>query len=407
MFAAREQSMSIPRTSETEPVLPIYRGHIPELDAIRGIGIALVLMDHFWPRTLGVLLFSLGQLGWIAMDSFFVLSGFLITGILVDTRSRPDYFRNYYLRRSLRIFPLYYLVLLTILFLTHISQGGHGAENAALVRQWGSPAWFYFYLGNFRLAYVGAWPMVAPYAPLWSLQIEEQFYLLLPFAVRWMRLDHLSRLLWSMVFLSPALRILFFLHNPNNPFPEFVLLPCHMEGLALGALIAIRFRTGPWPIRKGLLAALTVGLLLAACVGSFIANPIFSPILAGQLWSSPFNLLAGISLSSFGCACLVLSLIVFRGSRSARPLRIAPIAYIAQISYGIYLLHRLAPRFLRWSGKLGIHLKTPYGVDSFIALVVLSVAAATLSWYFFEKPFMKLKDQLAPRHTADETAVAV
>lgn len=295
------------------PVLqrPIYRGHIPELDAVRGIGIGLVLIDHFWPKSLGLLIFSLGHLGWIAMDSFFVLSGFLITGILVDTRSRPDYFSNYYIRRSLRIFPLYYLVLLAILILTHISQGGHGAENAMLIRQWGSPAWFYFYLGNFRIAHAGAWPAVASYAPLWSLQIEEQFYLLLPLAVRWMRLDHLSRLLWCMVILSPAIRVLFFLHNPNNPFPQFVLLPCHMEGLALGALIAIRFRTGPWAIREGLLAVLTSGLLLIVCVASLISKP----ILADQMWSSPFDLLAGISLSSFACAGLLLSLIVFRGSR--------------------------------------------------------------------------------------------
>jgi peptidoglycan/LPS O-acetylase OafA/YrhL len=124
------------------------------------------------------------------------------------------------------------------------------------------------------------------------------------------------------------------------------------------------------------------------------------------MWSSPFDLLAGISLSSLACACLLLWLIVFRGSGFTRPLRIAPIAYIAQISYGIYLLHRLAPRVLRWtSGKLDLHLKTPYGVDSFLALAVLSIALATLSWYLFEKPLMRLKDRLASSHTPDRTAV--
>ncbi len=400
MIGTEEVSTSLPGTAA--PARAIYRGHITELDAIRGIGIGLVLIDHFWPRTLGVLIFSLGQLGWIAMDSFFVLSGFLITGILADTRSRSDYFRNYYLRRSLRIFPLYYLVLLAILFLTYFSQGSRGAENAAFIRQWGSPGWFCFYLGNFKIAQAGAWPSLNLYAPLWSLQIEEQFYLLLPLAVRWMRPDHFSRLLWCMVFLSPALRVLYFLHNPHNPFPEFVLLPCHMEGLALGALIAMRFRSGPWVIRKGPLLALTAGLLFAACAASFLGKP----VLPDQLWSSPFNLLAGISLSSLACACLLLSLIVFRGSRYTRPLRIAPIAYIAQISYGIYLLHRLAPRILRWSSRLGIHLKTPYGPDSFLALVALSIVLATLSWYLFERPLVRLKDRIAPSHQPDRLPAA-
>jgi peptidoglycan/LPS O-acetylase OafA/YrhL len=83
-----------------------YRGHILELDAIRAIGIFIVLVNHSWPREVSDVIFRFGEMGWIAMDAFFVLSGFLITGILLDTRSRPDYFRNYYTRRSLRISSL-------------------------------------------------------------------------------------------------------------------------------------------------------------------------------------------------------------------------------------------------------------------------------------------------------------
>ena len=151
------------------------------------------------------------------MDAFFVLSGFLITGILVDTRSRPDYFSNYYIRRTLRIFPLYYLVLLALFVMMHVSNGGNGIEYAQMVHQWGSPAWFTFYLGNFRMAYRNAAPPVVAYAPLWSLQIEEQFYLLFPLAVRWMRLEHLSRLLWCLVFLSPLFADLLLSVEPEQP----------------------------------------------------------------------------------------------------------------------------------------------------------------------------------------------
>ena len=164
-----------------------YRGHIAELDALRAIAVGIVLLDHLWPRSLSSLIFTVGQFGWMAVDAFFVLSGFLITGILVDTRSRPDYFRNYYIRRSLRIFPLYYVLLLALFVMTHVSQGGGGTEYTQMVHQWGSPAWFAFYLGNFRMAYTGQFPPVAAYGPLWSLQIEEQFYLLLPLLIRFTR----------------------------------------------------------------------------------------------------------------------------------------------------------------------------------------------------------------------------
>jgi peptidoglycan/LPS O-acetylase OafA/YrhL len=279
--------------------------------------------------------------------------------------------------------------------------GGGGAENAAFVRQWGSPAWFFFYLGNFRIAYKHAWPTIAGYGPLWSLQIEEQFYLLLPLAVRWMRLENLTRLLWGMVLLSPVMRILFFLHDPGNPFPQFVLLPCHMEGLALGALIAVRFRSGPWALHKGLLAALAFALLTATCIASFVGKP----ILVDQLWSSPFNLLAGISLSSWGCASLVLLLIALRGSSYTRPLRAAPIAYLAQISYGIYLLHRLVSRFTRWLGNSGLHLP-PDGFARFLVVVGLSILLASLSWYAFERPLARLKERIAPSRQPDRAPAA-
>src|SRR5271155_2373307 len=112
MTALRKQSMSLAESSPPALERPIYRGHIAELDAIRAFGIGIVLLNHFWPPSLSFWVFSIGQSGWIAVDAFFVLSGFLITGILVDTRSRPDYFSNYYIRRTLRVFPLYYLVLL-------------------------------------------------------------------------------------------------------------------------------------------------------------------------------------------------------------------------------------------------------------------------------------------------------
>lgn len=378
-----------------------YRGHIAELDAIRSIGITIVLINHFWPHSLSRLIYAVGQFGWIPMDAFFVLSGFLITGILLDTKTRSDYFRNYYVRRSLRIFPLYFAVLIAIVLVTRHTAAAGGSEYSLMERHWGSPAWFFVYLGNFKSAYMGAFPPVFAYGPLWSLQIEEQFYLLFPLAVRWMRVDHLARMLWCMVFLSPVFRFLFYLKDPHNTLAPFVLLPCHMEGLALGGLIAIRFRTGPWTLPKLRLTLLTAGLLLLTVAGAILTSPAHGVV----DWSTPFNRLAGFSLSSFACAGLVLWLIAFRGSSYTRLLRLAPLKYIATISYGVYLLHPLASILLRSvTASLGI----PLGPESFlrfVAVVAASIGLASLSWFAFEKPLIGVKDRIAPRHAPESALV--
>lgn len=250
------------------------------------------------------------------------------------------------------------------------------------------------------MAYTNASPPVVAYAPLWSLQIEEQFYLLFPLAIQWMPLERLSRLLWSLVFLSPLLRVFFYLWNPNNPVTQYALLPCHMEGLALGALIAVRFRSGPWKIPAFRVGVLTAALLSSAFIGSLLSTPLW----VQQAWSSPFNRLAGYSLSSWGSAGLVLWLIQMRGSRYTRLLRAAPIRYVAKISYGLYLLHQLALRGVRWTGRFG-HRLDPHGFPQVVLLVVMSLAMASLSWYLLESPLLRLKDRLAPHHMPDRVSI--
>jgi len=362
-----------------------FRGHIAELDSIRAFGIGLVLLNHLWWCHFLHILYELGRLGWIAMDAFFVLSGFLITGILVDSRSRPDYFRNYYIRRSLRILPLYYCVLVAGILI--LKSGIGQIDYASFVRQWGSPGWFFVYLGNFRTTYMGHTAPASYFAVLWSLQIEEQFYLLFPLLVRFVRLDHLSRLLWCLVIISPLCRLFFFLWMPDNLVVQMALLPCRMEGLALGALIAIRFRSGPWKISKPRLTCLTLGLLFVTCLGSIMSKP--------PLSESTFVRLIGYSLSSFACASLVVWLIVFRGSRYTRLLRTRAVGYFATISYGIYLLQALvATVTLRWMWP-DVEARTFCSLR-FVVLSGLSILAASISWYGFERPLARLKDRLAP-----------
>lgn len=358
----------------------------------------IVLLNHFWPKSLSIYVWHLGQMGWIAMDSFFVLSGFLITGILVDSRSKPDYYRTYYRRRSLRIFPLYYVVLALLIFQISFRHGG--VEYKYLLSHWGSPLWFVFYVGNIRTAIVNSWTHVLGFSPLWSLQVEEQFYLLFPFAVRWMRLENLRRLLLAAVCISPLVRILFYLWHPGNPFLQYVLLPSRFDGLALGGLIAIRYRMGPWKIPRARLLVSGLVLLAIACAGSVLSIP----TRVDEAWSSPFNRLVGYSVSAFACACLVLWLIENRGSIYTAWLRLAPAQYIGKISYGIYLLHLIALGTINNLAR-HVHFLGENSLPRFFALILLSIGYASISWYVLERPLLRLKNRVSrPRHVEEPAA---
>lgn len=396
VLALRENKILSRWHTENAPFQPNFRGHIAELDGLRAVGLSLVLIDHFWPEGLSRLVFQLGNAGWIAMDSFFVMSGVLITGILLDSRDKPKYFSTYYARRSLRIFPLYYTVLALWWIIGKFTN--YGLYYQGILKNWGSPAWFVFYAGNIHEAFVGFPPklllgnvLAFGYAPLWSLQIEEQFYLLFPLLVAFMRRDHLRRLLIVAVFLSPALRFAGYLWRPDNPFLQYVQLPTHCDGLALGALMAIRFRSGPWNVSKPILTALTVILLTAAVAGSLVSTWGTHD----QAWSTAWDRVPGYSISSAGCACLVLWLISFRGSNYTAWMRIAPLQYLGKISYGVYLLHPIA----LWTifelikkGLVHFHKNDP---RYFLAAVAVSLIYATISWQFFEKPLLGLKKRFS------------
>lgn len=345
----------------------------------------MVLSNHLWPWGRVPVLFHLFQMNWLAMDWFFALSGFLIGGILLDSREKPTYFRLFYLRRSLRIFPIYYAVLLLLtarLLILH-----HGSDYHSF-RLWGSPLWFFTYLANFAIAIKHNWPPDRAFHPMWSLQVEEQFYLALPFAIRYLSKNALSKLLWAMVIVSPVVRVVCYFISPSNEFLQYVLFPCRMDSLALGALIALRFRKGPWNLPRKPLTILTAGSLAVA----------FTVVILGEYtWWAPLNRTLGLWLSSWAAALLVLWIICFRDSRFTRFLRFRPLLYMGSISYGVYLLHMPVATLLEtaaahfgWAG---------YG-NSFQGMIIsltAAIASASVSWFFFEKPILSLKDKLTAR----------
>ena len=162
------------------------RSHLPGLDGIRGLAILMVMFSHF--IVVGKNLDPLSPFGrflhsgYLGVDLFFVLSGFLITGILIDSKITPNYFRVFYMRRALRIFPLYYLLLavswLTVVFIT--------PQDKPLLTGVDSMAWFWLYASNIGMAVKGDWlnsPTWVGLGHFWSLAVEEQFYLVWPLLV--------------------------------------------------------------------------------------------------------------------------------------------------------------------------------------------------------------------------------
>ena len=266
----------------------VYKGHIPELDALRAFGIVAVIVAHMWPKE-SFRIWETAQLAWICMDSFFVMSGFLITGILLDSRTRSDYYSSYYIRRALRILPVYYAMLVVL-----TAADALGFRYSGTVHSAGSPWWFFIYLGNIPTALTGQWMEAArgAFVPLWSLQIEEQFYLLFPLLVHRMSLKTLSRTVLTLAVISPVLRLFFYWADPANTLVQYVFLPCRMEGLALGAWIAIRFRLKPWELSRRRLSIGAAVLLAITC------------LLGG--WSGfehihAFNRTLGFLISSIAC----------------------------------------------------------------------------------------------------------
>src|SRR5580698_5498946 len=226
---------------------------IPQLDAVRGLAVLLVLLHNtdIYPA-LHLQLISAN--GWMGVDLFFVLSGLLITGILLDTKQSEGYFKNFYARRCLRIWPLYYPL---IFFMFVVVRFLNPSEFHTVV-QTSSPWWaFPLFLQNFLLAI--STNAAGPLGVTWSLAIEEQFYLVWPLVVRFCPLTQLRRVAILEICISPGLRFYLSLHQVNLYTNVF----CRLDGLMAGALLALLVRSKDFVRERYIGLALAV-LALAA-----------------------------------------------------------------------------------------------------------------------------------------------
>jgi len=334
---------------------------IPQLDAVRGVAILVVMMHNIslkYPVLHSQQLFSNG---WMGVDLFFVLSGFLITGILVDSKRSEGYFKNFYVRRCLRIWPLYYSLLFFMFVLVRFLSR---SEFQAVV-QTSSPWWaFPLFLQNFLLPI--STNAAGPLGVTWSLAIEEQFYLVWPLVVRSCSLTQLRRVAVVEICISPALRYYLSLHHVNLYTNVF----CRLDGLMAGALLAILVRSDNFVPSKLLRTAwitLAIAAPLAFLTSEFDAKWIAYSFTA--IASATFVYISLFSAQKWLRTLMTNRFLVYTGS----------------ISYGLYLLHKIPFGMVQ-----ALHLdKRPFLPLPII--FVASYALAALSWNLLEKPFLRLK----------------
>lgn len=378
--------------------------HIPALDGIRGLGIVLVMLFHMNQLLLHTrvdrVFVMLAECGWIGVDLFFVLSGFLITGILLDAKGSAHYFRNFYVRRVLRIFPLYYAVLAISLFvLPHLLPPDKALRFGSIA---GDEIYYWLYLSNFSTARAGE-PRHGVLDVTWSLSIEEQFYVVWPVVVLLCSRLTLKRIAVGLMGLSLVVRIGLRLTTDLNAFSIYVLTPCHLDPIAMGALIALLAREplGLAPLaRPARRYAVIVG---GAALALALIEAVLRPSVFGTGFSTIFNTV-GFTLIAVAFGALLISVLTAApGSPLSRVFTWGLLRTFGKYSYGLYLIHlplravirdRLfgpsnrAPRFF-FPVLFGSELP---GQLLFYALAIAaSLAAAWLSFHLFEKQFLKLK----------------
>jgi|HubBroStandDraft_5_1064220.scaffolds.fasta_scaffold16138_3 peptidoglycan/LPS O-acetylase OafA/YrhL len=380
----RQQLASMENSTAHGLIRPV----MPELDTLRGIAVLGVFFLHAFSWQYGGLHFgSLGrfflsatQPGWIGVNLFFVLSGFLITGILLDSKGNPYFYRRFYTRRALRILPAYYSLLLLLLLLHSSSFGFVGLS--------------FVYLANLA----DLFGVACGYGPLWSLAVEEHYYIFWPAVVHRLSTTRLAAVSAGIVVFVPILRAVCFTLGWGKDglawYTWFVA-----DGLAAGSLLAIVLRTAITRKRVQHLCALLLSLgLLLGVLGRPFGITTRERLLGAALQHTTINI--------FFAGVLLLFLLSGTSSKKSY-VHNSVLRFFGYISYGLYLNHilafrmydRICLRYWPWLVPLNNHFELV--VLKFALGGGFAVAAAYLSRKYFEEPFLRIKDRMARNADAE------
>jgi peptidoglycan/LPS O-acetylase OafA/YrhL len=340
-------------------------GEVPSLNGMRAAAVGLVLLSHFGdPYAPPGMARLVSPLGWLGVDLFFVISGFLITTLLLRERDRAGRvsLRAFYARRALRLLPAYYAYLLAV---------GLVWPGRLTDRDW---VGVLTYTQNFTPG-LGSWPV----SHFWSLSLEEHFYLVWPAALVGLGPLGARRLAAAVVVASPALRaaaLQYLASDPTTGHPAAFLTWCRADTLAAGCLLAFAARSANG---RRLLARLErrpvthAALALAVVVGAWAALPAFPPP------ARPFY----FTVLAAGLTALVWLAVARPSSRAGRVLNARPVTRVGLLSYSLYVWQQpfSDPRGQAWWQGV------PVGLG-------LAVGCAVLSRYLVERPFLRAKDRL-------------
>lgn len=378
---------------------------LTELDGIRGFGALVVVLFHYVhlitrqspPSRLKQMA---DYLGWTIgiMDLFFILSGFLIAGLLCDARAAPNFFKTFYVRRILRIFPLYYVVVGAFLAVRLAAWavvtvgGGEGAALHWLIQR---PVgqlnatdgrWlvsYLLYVQNWAMAYAGEYGAYW-LSPTWSLAVEEQFYLGLPLLIRYVPPQHLRLVVGGFIIAAPMLRFGLALTPYHNATAQYVLTPLRFDALGFGVLTALLYRdAAAWSWLERQRRWWWTGLAITS----------------GWLWllySRRLSFYAPAQIATFYFAQAVAYTMLFwlvltyRAGRLAGFFRWRWFVWVGEFSYGLYLLH-VPVLGLTHAVVFGTapHLETLPRIAATLGAAAMAIVLAKLSWEHFEKPLIR------------------
>lgn len=409
-FAGGEGDLGLIEAFMSQPNRLLVDSHHrnDSLDGLRGLAILLVIVfkfanDALTPQS-GIaerLLLYVPISGWSGVDLFFVLSGFLITGILLDAKHQTcrRYFQDFYIKRVFRILPLYYLLCFMFFVVMPLLSRGE-------IRPLSTAAWYWLHLSNFFQAAGGSAGFLSV---SWSLAVEEQFYLVWPLVVWYLKPRTLARLCIAAIFAAFATRCAL-AFSGVHAVAIYQLTPCRIDCLAVGAWIAIGART---PEAKNLVRWANWALLVSATGLFGVIMPALvmtNDMLTGLTFHNPWVFTLGMTLNAVFFGFLLIRLLASgKETLMHRVFMNRILRDFGKYSYCMYLTHMLIINYFHL--KLQPMLEHHFGLRAalFCGLIITCVSVyiiGALSWRFFEAPMIAMRERFIPKATRPAPVLA-